>query len=333
MTPKPAPQQKTATKIMLTVLENVESADDHDMMVCQDTGLPIYKRARRQQMPARSIVEVKKRLQIGGGARDHGISSALQYRASDDAQEHADQYRPGHSASSSSISSPDSDKLEIRMAPKGSGSENMSFLQHAQARRMGSKRVKQFVLECVFESGANPCPPVIVGIGLGGTSDVAAAMAKEASCFRQIGTQNADPSISQAGKRIARPHQPNRHRPAGPGRRDDRDGRPYRMGPHAHLPASRRREHAVLAWRTGERDHRCGWKHDSESINVASASRPCISRPAWTGTPMPRNHGRNYLTILPLPKQTSANCTLEDTVLHQRPHLRHPRCDADSDFR
>ena len=49
--------------------------------------------------------------------------------------------------------------------------------------------MKKFVLECVFESGANPCPPVIVGIGLGGTSDAAAAMAKEASCFRKVGTQ------------------------------------------------------------------------------------------------------------------------------------------------
>src|SRR6185312_749182 len=86
---------------------------------------------------------------------------------------------------------PDSDKLEIWMAPKGSGSENMSFLRMLKPAD-GMKGVKRYVLECVFESGANPCPPVIVGIGLGGTSDLAAAMAKEASCFRKIGTQNKD---------------------------------------------------------------------------------------------------------------------------------------------
>ena len=86
---------------------------------------------------------------------------------------------------------PDSDKLEMWMAPKGSGSENMSFLKMLKPAD-GLKAVKKFVLECVFESGANPCPPVIVGIGIGGTSDVATALAKEASCFRKVGTSNPD---------------------------------------------------------------------------------------------------------------------------------------------
>jgi fumarate hydratase subunit alpha/L(+)-tartrate dehydratase alpha subunit len=59
------------------------------------------------------------------------------------------------------------------------------------------KAVKKFVLECVFDSGANPCPPTIVGIGLGGTSDLAAALAKEASSFRKVGSRNADPQVAQ----------------------------------------------------------------------------------------------------------------------------------------
>src|SRR5205823_12699196 len=71
---------------------------------------------------------------------------------------------------------PDSDTLEMWMAPKGSGSENMSFLRMLKPAD-GVKAVKKFVLECVFDSGANPCPPTIVGVGLGGTSDAAAAMA------------------------------------------------------------------------------------------------------------------------------------------------------------
>src|SRR5206468_5816266 len=90
---------------------------------------------------------------------------------------------------------PNSDKLEIWMAPKGSGSENMSFLRMLKPAD-GLKAVKKFVLECVFESGANPCPPVIVGIGVGGTSDVAANLAKEASCFRKVGTSNSDPQAA-----------------------------------------------------------------------------------------------------------------------------------------
>jgi tartrate dehydratase alpha subunit/fumarate hydratase class I-like protein len=70
----------------------------------------------------------------------------------------------------------------------------------------GIKAVKRFVLECVFESGANPCPPVIVGIGLGGTSDAAAAMAKEASCFRKVGTTNSDPQVAQLERPDRRAH-------------------------------------------------------------------------------------------------------------------------------
>src|SRR5436305_12392920 len=66
----------------------------------------------------------------------------------------------------------------------------------------GIRGVKKFVLECVFESGANPCPPTIVGIGLGGTSDLAAAMAKEASCFRKVGTHNADPLVATLEKEL-----------------------------------------------------------------------------------------------------------------------------------
>jgi tartrate/fumarate subfamily iron-sulfur-dependent hydro-lyase alpha chain len=61
----------------------------------------------------------------------------------------------------------------------------------------GVKAIKRFILECVFDSGANPCPPTIVGIGIGGTSDVAAALAKEASVFRKVGTRNPDPQVAQ----------------------------------------------------------------------------------------------------------------------------------------
>ncbi len=60
----------------------------------------------------------------------------------------------------------------------------------------GRKGIKKFVLQCIFESGAKPCPPVIVGVGLGGTSDVAVQLAKEASTFRKIGTVNSDPEVA-----------------------------------------------------------------------------------------------------------------------------------------
>jgi tartrate/fumarate subfamily iron-sulfur-dependent hydro-lyase alpha chain len=82
------------------------------------------------------------------------------------------------------------------MAPKGSGSENMSFLKMLNPSE-GVVGVKKFVLHCIFESGAKPCPPMIVGVGLGGTSDMAMALAKEASTFRPIGSHNADRDVAK----------------------------------------------------------------------------------------------------------------------------------------
>ena len=87
------------------------------------------------------------------------------------------------------------------MSPKGSGSENMSFLKMLLPSD-GIKGIYKFVLQCVFDSGANPCPPVIVGIGLGGTSDVASNLAKEASCFRRIGTHSPDSDIAKMEREL-----------------------------------------------------------------------------------------------------------------------------------
>ena len=101
------------------------------------------------------------------------------------------------------------------MAPKGSGSENMSFLRMLKPAD-GIKAVKRFVIECVFETGANPCPPVIVGIGLGGTSD-----SRRAGEGGELLPQGRDaeprPAGGPAGAGAARPDQPTGIGPQGLG--------------------------------------------------------------------------------------------------------------------
>ena len=83
------------------------------------------------------------------------------------------------------------DRLEITVAPKGAGSENMSKLKMFLP---SSKRedIEKFAAECIREAGANPCPPVVVGIGLGGTVEAAALLAKKALA-RPVGEANPDP--------------------------------------------------------------------------------------------------------------------------------------------
>lgn len=87
------------------------------------------------------------------------------------------------------------DSLEITVAPKGAGSENMSRLKMFLP---SSKRedIEQFAAECIRDAGANPCPPVVVGIGLGGTVEAAALMAKKALA-RPVSVRNPDPYYAE----------------------------------------------------------------------------------------------------------------------------------------
>lgn len=86
------------------------------------------------------------------------------------------------------------DKITIRFAPKGGGSENMSRLKMLTPAS-GIEGVKSFVIESVKEAGSNPCPPIIVGIGIGGTFERSAFIAKKA-LLRDTGKRNADKEIA-----------------------------------------------------------------------------------------------------------------------------------------
>src|SRR3954471_13865832 len=190
---------KTASKVMLTVLENVRVADEKDMMVCQDTGLAIYKVIVGSRFPSIDLLKVKKRLKIAAerATKEYPLRSNSVHPLT----RKNTQTNTGEGLPIIKVDFNDSDKLELWMVPKGSGSENMSFLRMLKPAD-GIKAVKKFVLECVFDSGANPCPPTIVGIGVGGTSDVASGLAKEASCFRKVGTENPDPQVAALEKEL-----------------------------------------------------------------------------------------------------------------------------------
>ncbi len=184
----------TAAEVLFTILENIKVADSERTLVCQDTGIPIYK------------VLLGGRLQLDGAE----IKSRIRIACERLTLEHPLRSNSVHPLTRKNTGTntgqgipiikvdfvPDSDRIEIQMAPKGSGSENMSFLKMLNPGE-GVKGIKRFVLHCVLESGACPCPPVIVGVGLGGTSDLAMNLAKEASTFRKIGSFSQDPQVAQ----------------------------------------------------------------------------------------------------------------------------------------
>ncbi len=183
----------TAEQVLFTIIENIRTADEHDALVCQDTGLPVYKVMIGMNAGV-DVPELKAR-----------IRKACE-RATAEYPLRSNTVHPltrKHTGTNTGEGIPiikldfvaDSDRIHITMAPKGSGSENMSFLRMLNPSE-GRKGIKKFVLQCIFESGAKPCPPVIVGIGLGGTSDVAMQLAKEASTFRIIGSSNPDAEVA-----------------------------------------------------------------------------------------------------------------------------------------
>lgn len=184
---------RTAGKILHVILDNIRVADEQHTLVCQDTGLPVF-RVRVGAAAGIDIPRLTESLRAGCA------------RATAERPLRSNTVHPltrKHTGTNTGQGIPviklevvaDLDGVDIQMAPKGSGSENMSFLKMLNPSE-GIPGIKKFVLQCIFESGARPCPPMVVGIGLGGTSDVAMALAKEASTFRRIGTRNADPDVA-----------------------------------------------------------------------------------------------------------------------------------------
>jgi fumarate hydratase subunit alpha/L(+)-tartrate dehydratase alpha subunit len=183
---------EVAKRIFSHYIESIELGRNKDMMVCQDTGIPIF------------WVDIGGNLRLDGAKLNDAIIRGTE-RAT---REHSLR---------SSIVSPlkrenrqtstgeripvikydfvrDSDCLDILFIPKGSGSENMSFMKMLVPAD-GVNGIKKFVLEHVVGAGAKPCPPTIVGVGIGGSSDLCMALAKKATT-RPLGSKNPDPQIA-----------------------------------------------------------------------------------------------------------------------------------------
>lgn len=92
------------------------------------------------------------------------------------------------------------DKVKIILAPKGAGSENMSALKMLKPAQ-GLKGVKDFVIETVKNAGGNPCPPIIVGVGIGGNFEKCALLAKKA-LLRKVGEPNNNPGYAQLEREL-----------------------------------------------------------------------------------------------------------------------------------
>ena len=183
----------TGQRVLNTILRNVEVADDTKNLVCQDTGIPVYTCRVGEHFPLHPT-RIYEALRDGTARAtlDHPLRSNTVHTLT------RENTGPniGHRVPIVHWEFlPDWDGLDVKCVPKGSGSENMSFLKMCVPAD-GVRGIKQFVLESIVDSGGKPCPPGIVGVGIGGSADYAMYLAKEAIA-RPVDSHNEDPLVAQ----------------------------------------------------------------------------------------------------------------------------------------
>ena len=178
-----------AKEILERIIENYQIADEKDQPICQDTGmacvfLKIGQEVHIQGDLNEAIHEGVRQGYTQGFLRKSVVRDPLDRVNTKDNTPAMIYYDlvPG-------------DKLEITVAPKGFGSENMSRIKMLRPSD-GVEGVKKFVLQTVEEAGPNPCPPIVVGVGIGGTFDKAALMAKQA-LMRSVEERNSVPYYAE----------------------------------------------------------------------------------------------------------------------------------------
>ncbi|MEK6264681.1 MAG: fumarate hydratase [Clostridium sp.] len=184
-----------AKGVLDKILVNADIAATERMPMCQDTGMTCV------------FIEIGQDVHIIGGSLEDAINSGV-----------AAGYEEGYLRKSvvkdpiNRVNTKDNtpaviyydivigDKFKITVAPKGFGSENMSQIKMLKPSD-GLKGVKEFILKVVKEAGPNPCPPIVVGVGIGGTFDKAANLAKKAA-VREIDKANTNPYYADLEKEL-----------------------------------------------------------------------------------------------------------------------------------
>ena len=174
-----------ARDILERIMENYQIAEQENRPICQDTGLACV------------FVSIGQDVHVNGDLTEaihEGVRQGYTegYLRKSVVRDPIDRVNTGDNTPAMIYYDiVPGDKVEIVVAPKGAGSENMSQIKMLKPSD-GLQGVKDFILQVVEEAGPNPCPPIVVGVGVGGTFDKAAFLAKKA-LIRATDERNADP--------------------------------------------------------------------------------------------------------------------------------------------
>ena len=188
---EPWPQ---AQEILERIIENYQIAEEGARPICQDTGLAcVFVKVGQDVHVDGDLTEA-----IHEGVRQGYTDGYLRKSV---VRDPLDRVNTGDNTPAMIYYDVvPGDKLEITVAPKGAGSENMSQIKMLKPSD-GLQGVKDFVLWAVENAGPNPCPPIVVGVGVGGTFDKAAFLAKKA-LTRDLDQHNPDPFWANLEKEL-----------------------------------------------------------------------------------------------------------------------------------
>ena len=178
------------------ILDNAAIAAKERVPLCQDCGLAVI------------LVRLGQDVHVTGGGLNAAIEEGVKKGYADGYLRKSMAQHPFSSRTNTKTNCPavihteivPGDKLTIVLMPKGGGSENMSRLAMLSPSQ-GRQGVINTVVKAVDEAGSNPCPPVIVGVGIGGTAEKASLLAKEA-LLRPLGQPNADPEVADLEREL-----------------------------------------------------------------------------------------------------------------------------------
>ncbi|MDR5695127.1 MAG: fumarate hydratase [Armatimonadota bacterium] len=182
-------------QVLAEILENDRLAASERLPICQDTGAAVV------------FVEMGEEVSIKGGSLFDAIHAGVRkgyvegyLRKSMVADPLRRQNTKDNTPAVIHVELVPGDRLKLTLLPKGGGAENMSRMTMLTPAH-GAEGVKQFVLETVEKAGPNACPPVIVGVGIGGTFDTVGMLAKKA-LLRPVGSTHPDPFYAEMEKEL-----------------------------------------------------------------------------------------------------------------------------------
>lgn len=176
----------TAKSVLSDLEANIDAAKHLDIPICQDTGMAVI------------FAKIGQDVHIIGDSFEKAVNEGVSRGYTDGLLRKSVVSDPFKNRVNTNDNTPaiihtqivDGDKIELTAAPKGFGSENMSRIKMftPSAKR---EDIVDFVVDCVRKAGSNPCPPVVIGVGIGGDFEYSAILAKKALC-RNVSQRNSD---------------------------------------------------------------------------------------------------------------------------------------------